>query len=230
MEIKVPGRLLMSKINAIYGTGGFAREVMPILKEQCPNEENIFIVHKKYMQTQNSINGYSLMSYEDFIKISSRDKNITIAISDRAIRAKVSDQVDNDHIKQKNIISKTSIIMDNVSISDGVIICPFVTLTSNIRIGKNFHANIYSYVAHDCIIGDNVTFAPSVKCNGNVIIEDNVYIGTGAIIKQGKPDKPLIIRKNAIISAGSYVTKNVDESTTVFGNPAQKLSKDSLKK
>ena len=229
MEIKVPGRLLMSKINAIYGTVGFAREVMPILKEQCPNEENIFIVHKKYMQTQNSINGYSLMSYEDFIKISSRDKNVTIAISDTAIRAKVSDQVDNDHIKQKNIISKTSITMDNVSISDGVIICPFVTLTSNIKIGKNFHANIYSYVAHDCLIGENVTFAPSVKCNGNVIIEDNVFIGTGAIIKQGKKDNPLVIGANSIISAGSFVTKNVSKSTTVFGNPAKILSKSSLK-
>ena len=229
MEIKVPGRLLMSKINAIYGTGGFAREVMPILKEQCPNEENIFIVHKKYMQTENSINGYPLMSYEDFIKISSRDKNVTIAISDTAIRAKVSDQVDNDHIKQKNIISKTSITMDNVSISDGVIICPFVTLTSNIKIGKNFHANIYSYVAHDCLIGENVTFAPSVKCNGNVIIEDNVFIGTGAIIKQGKKDNPLVIGANSIISAGSFVTKNVSKSTTVFGNPAKILSKSSLK-
>ena len=40
----------------------------------------------------------------------------------------------------------------------------------------------------------------------------------------------LRIGKNAIISAGSYVTKNVDESTTVFGNPAQKLSRDSLRK
>tara|TARA_B100000683_G_C12491236_1_gene554619 strand:- start:864 stop:1553 length:690 start_codon:yes stop_codon:yes gene_type:complete len=229
MEIKVPGRLLMSKINAIYGTGGFAREVMPILKEQCPNEENIFIVHKKYMQNENSINGCPLMSYEDFIKISSRDKNVTIAISDTAIRAKVSDQVDNDHIKQKNIISKTSITMDNVSISDGVIICPFVTLTSNIKIGKNFHANIYSYVAHDCLIGENVTFAPSVKCNGNVIIEDNVFIGTGAIIKQGKKDNPLVIGANSIISAGSFVTKNVSKSTTVFGNPAKILSKSSLK-
>ena len=32
--------------------------------------------------------------------------------------------------------------MDNVEISNGAIICPFVTLTSNIRIGQNFHANL----------------------------------------------------------------------------------------
>ena len=47
----------------------------------------------------------------------------------------------------------------------------------------------YVHIAHDCQVGDFVTFAPAVKCNGNVIIENNVYIGTGAIIKQGKKDK-----------------------------------------
>ena len=80
-----------------------------------------------------------------------------------------------------------------------------------------------------CIIGDNVTFAPSVKCNGNIIIEDNVYIGTGAIIKQGKSNNPIILGANSIISAGSFVTRNVQESTTVYGNPAKILSKSSIK-
>jgi hypothetical protein len=104
-----------------------------------------------------------------------------------------------------------------------------VTLTSNINIGKSFHANLYSYVAHDCNIGDYVTFAPGVKCNGNVTIEDNVYIGSGAIIKQGTANKPIIIGKNSIIGAGSFVTKNVEKNTTVFGNPAKILNKNNIK-
>ena len=61
-------------------------------------------------------------------------------------------------------------------------------------------------------------------CNGNVHIGKNVYIGTGAIIKQGKPNKPLIIGDNAKIEAGSYVTKNVEPNSTVLGYPAKKLS------
>ena len=72
-----------------------------------------------------------------------------------------------------------------MDIGEGSLLCPFTCLTSNIKIGKFFHANIYSYVAHDCIIGDYVTFAPGVKCNGNIHIEDHAYIGTGAVIKQG---------------------------------------------
>lgn len=219
----------MSRINAIYGTGGFAREVIPILNEQYPNDDNIFVVHKEYLTSEKSINGYPVMSYEDFIDISSKEKSITVAISDALIRSRVSTVINQDGIRQSSIISNKSIIMDEVMISNGTIICPFVTITSNIRIGQNFHANIYSYVAHDCIIGDNVTFAPSVKCNGNVIIEDNVYIGTGAIIKQGKSNNPIILGANSIISAGSFVTRNVQESTTVYGNPAKILSKSSIK-
>ena len=220
----------MPKTNALYGCGGFGREVMPILKNLYPNDRNIFVVHKEFMPEQSSINSTEIISFEDFLDIPNHEKTISITIADPIKRSALSKEIDIHKITRKTIISKNSLIMDNIEISDGAIICPFVTLTSNISIGENFHANLYSYVAHDCIVGNNVTFAPSVKCNGNVIIEDNVYIGTGAIIKQGKPDKPLIIGKNAIISAGSYVTKNVDESTTVFGNPAQKLSKDSLKK
>jgi acetyltransferase-like isoleucine patch superfamily enzyme len=50
--------------------------------------------------------------------------------------------------------------MDDVVIGDGAILSPFTCITSNVRIGKSFHANLYSYVTHDCIIGDYVTFAP----------------------------------------------------------------------
>jgi sugar O-acyltransferase (sialic acid O-acetyltransferase NeuD family) len=219
----------MSRINAIYGTGGFAREVIPILNEQYPNDDNIFVIHREHLTSEKCINGYSVMSYEDFIDISSKEKSITVAISDASIRSRISTIINQDGVRQSSIISNKSVIMDEVMISNGTIICPFVTITSNIRIGQNFHANIYSYVAHDCIIGDNVTFAPSVKCNGNVIIEDNVYIGTGAIIKQGKSNNPIILGANSIISAGSFVTRNVQASTTVYGNPAKILSKSSIK-
>ena len=219
----------MSRINAIYGYGGFAREVFPMLNDQYPEHKNIFIVHKKFMPHDKFINNHPLMSFEDFLQCPEKEKYLCIAISDSKKRALLSKEIDALGIKKINVISKNTIIMDEVSISKGAIICPFVTLTSNIKIGENFHANLYSYVAHDCVIGNNVTFAPSVKCNGNVIIEDNVYIGTGAIIKQGKHDKPITIGKSSIISAGSYVTRSVEPSTTVYGNPAKKLSKSSLK-
>jgi sugar O-acyltransferase (sialic acid O-acetyltransferase NeuD family) len=114
--------------------------------------------------------------------------------------------------------------MDDVQLGPGAILSPFVTLTSNIRIGRHFHANLYSYVEHDCVIGDFVTFAPGVKCNGNVVIEDHAYIGTGAVIKQGAPGAPLVIGRGAVVGMGAVVTKNVPAGTTVVGNPARAMN------
>jgi acetyltransferase-like isoleucine patch superfamily enzyme len=118
-----------------------------------------------------------------------------------------------------------AVVMDDVQVGEGAILCPFVTLTSNIRIGRHFHANLYSYVEHDCVIGDFVTFAPAVKCNGNIVIEDHAYIGAGAIIRQGKPGQPLVIGRGGVVGMGAVVTKNVAPGTTVVGNPARPLIK-----
>ena len=119
--------------------------------------------------------------------------------------------------------ANNTVIMDEVIIGEGAILSPFVTITSNIKIGKSFHGNLYSYIAHDCIIGDYVTFAPGVKCNGNVNISNNVYIGTGAIIIPGKKGKPISIGENSKVAAGAVVTKSVPDNVTVYGNPARIL-------
>ena len=115
--------------------------------------------------------------------------------------------------------------MDAVETAAGAALSPFVTIGSNVKIGQCFHANLYSYVEHDCIIGDYVTFAPGVKCNGNIHIQDHAYIGAGAIIKQGTPDQPLIIGTGAIVGMGAVVTKSVPAGVTVVGNPARILQR-----
>ena len=71
------------------------------------------------------------------------------------------------------------------------------------------------------MIGDFVTFAPGVKCNGYVVIEDHVYIGAGAVIKQGQSGAPLVICRGAVVGMGAVVTKSVPAETTVVGNPAR---------
>ena len=74
-------------------------------------------------------------------------------------------------------------------------------------------------------MGDFVTFAPGVHCNGNVVVEDHAYIGAGAILKPGRPDEPLVIGRGAVVGMGAVVTKSVAPGTTVVGNPARPLQK-----
>ncbi len=215
---------LSNKIYGIYGASGFGREVMPLLKAQLPENSSVFFIDDS-ITARKKINGIETMCYDEFIHIEAKYRYISIAIADSRIREKLSHKLRENHIIPLSISANNIVAMDEIEIGEGSILSPFVTLTSNIKIGKYFHANIYSYIAHDCVIGDYVTFAPSVKCNGNVHISDHAYIGTGAIIKQGSSEKPLIIGEGAIVGMGAVVTKDVAPNTIVVGNPAKFLKK-----
>lgn len=205
-------------IYGIYGKSGFGREVIPLLRTQLPQKQIIFVDDGSEIK---HANGYEVWTFDKFKADPTALKFISIAVADSEIRQKLSEKCAANAIQFHSIKAASHISMDNVSIGKGAIFCGFTMVTSNVIIGKHFHCNIYSYVAHDCVIGDYVTFAPGVKCNGNVHIDDHAYIGTGAIIKQGSADKPLRIGKGAIVGMGAVVTKDVADGVTVVGNPAR---------
>lgn len=214
-------------VYAVYGASGYGREVMPLVREAygcSETSENTFVFIDDDPDLT-VVNGHKVFSYVSFLKLEAKTKNVVVAIANDKIREKLSNQCTKDNITIVDVKASNVVKMDDVSIDTGYILSPFVTLTSNIKIGKSFHANIYSYVAHDCVIGDYVTFAPGVKCNGNVHVLDHAYIGTGAILKQGRPDKPLVIGSGAVIGMGAVVTQDVPSGLTVVGNPAKPLVK-----
>ncbi|EJF68658.1 acetyltransferase [Pseudomonas sp. P7758] len=213
---------------AIVGAGGFGREVLPLVREKLGvlSEEKFQIVFVDDGSQAAEINGVAVMTTAEFNALSSGEKFFNIAIGNSRIRERIAAEMISSGALPFTIHSiNNSVSLDCNVIGEGAILCPFTTITSNTKIGKYFHANLYSYVAHDCTIGDFVTFAPSVKCNGNVTIEDHAYIGTGAIIKQGTPEKPIVIGEGAVVGMGAVVTKSVAPGTVVVGNPAKPLRK-----
>ncbi len=219
----------MSKVFAVYGASGCGRSLMPVAVDQLQRldgQENSQIVFiDDALDEDANVNGYTAMNYAKFKSINSDDKFVLIAIANNSIREKIADKLVQDGISLWTVKGTTTLIMDEVSIAAGAALSPFVTIAANVTIGKCFHANLYSYVEHDCVIGDYVTFAPRVSCNGNIHIHDHAYIGTGAVIKQGTPNKPLVIGRGAIVGMGAVVTKDVPAGAVVIGNPARPLNK-----
>ncbi len=207
----------MSQKYAIYGCGGFGREVLPLLKEK--NASVVFVSDSEQDATT-IINGTTVISFEALVNHYDH-YNVIVAIGDAQIRRQIVMKCKHAGLTMGSIYASSSRQLDECSVGTGAILCDFTMLTANVSIGEQFHANIYSYVAHDCKIGNFVTLAPRVCINGNTIIEDDVYIGTGAVLKQGTKDKPLIIGRGSLIGMGAVVTKNVAPGTIMVGNPAR---------
>ncbi len=111
----------------------------------------------------------------------------------------------------------------------------------NISIGDNVFMNMNCCILDvvPVVIGDNVMFGPNVQIytathpiNPNkrieglesgkiIIIEDNVWIGGGAIVCPG-----VKIGKGSVIAAGAVVVKDVPENVFVGGNPAKIIKKE----
>lgn len=218
---------MSQSIYAIYGASGCGRSLMPVARQQLQrlnSTAEIYFIDDS-LQEEKNINGHKAINYQAFKNLNADDKYVLIAIANSQIREKIANQLLMDAIHLWTVQADNTVMMDNIKIGEGAALSPFVSITSNIKIGKCFHANLYSYVEHDCVIGDYVTFAPGVKCNGNIHIEDHAYIGSGAVIKQGTPDKPLVIGKGAVIGMGAVVTKSVPAGVTVVGNPARILER-----
>ncbi|MCJ9430777.1 acetyltransferase [Kordiimonas marina] len=215
----------------LYGAGGFGREVMPIaldcgaqLKADNPGAD----VKVCFIETEpqrSEVNGLPVLSEADFLASPQDRKLFNIAFADSKAREVIAERCIAGGAEGYTLTAANATVYGHNEIGEGAILCAYSHVTSNAKIGRFFHANIYSYVAHDCRIGDFVTFAPSVHCNGNVHIHDHAYIGTGAIIKQGSGEKPLIIGEGAIVGMGAVVTKDVPPHTTVIGNPARPFVK-----
>lgn len=209
----------------VYGAAGCGRGVMPLVRTEYASSGTrlVFIDDNP---TSADVNGHPVITWRAFLARPEPEKRACLAIANSRVRAQLALRCGEAGIGLLSARADNVVVMDDVSIGEGAVLSPFVTLTSNIHIGRCFHANLYSYVEHDCVIGDFVTFAPGVKCNGNVVIEDHAYIGSGAVLRQGVPGKPLVIGRGAVVGMGAVVTKDVAPGATVVGNPARLLVKD----
>ncbi len=205
---------MTSEILGIYGTGGCGRGIMPLARQQYPDHRLVFVDDTP---TMDYCNAAAVMTFGDFA--ANPKTRIALAVAQPAVRRQLAEKCARAGVSFLDVAAQDLIVMDNSRWGPGALLSPRVTITSNVRIGAHFHGNLHSYVEHDCVIGDFVTFGPGVRCNGAVTIGSGAYIGSGAMIRQG-----ITIGANAVVGMGAVVVKDVAAGVTVAGNPARPLA------
>jgi sugar O-acyltransferase (sialic acid O-acetyltransferase NeuD family) len=209
----------------LFGTGGFGRPVMPMLQdligERHSGRADVVFIDDRPPAPE--VNGVPVVTSDAFLAAPHATKYFNVALTDPKTRMGLCGRFLDAGLEPVSIISRNAVVTGPVDIGEGAIICGFVSITTNVRIGRFFHANIYSYVEHDCVIGDFVTFAPRVNCNGNITIKDLAYVGAAAAIRQGSPSAPLVIGRGAVIGMGAVVLNAVADDEVVAGNPARPI-------
>lgn len=129
------------------------------------------------------------------------------------------------------------------NIGENTNIWQFCVILKNAQIGANCNICSHVFIENDVKIGNNVTIKNGVQIWDGIEIEDNVFIGPNVTFcndrypKSGNKNfklEKIIIKKgasiganstilpgvtigeNAMIAAGSIVTKNIEKNTTLI--------------
>lgn len=138
--------------------------------------------------------------------------------------------------------------VQSTQIGAGTRIWQFVIVLPGAKLGADCNICSHCLIENDVIVGDRVTVKSGVQLWDGIRIEDEVFIGpnvtfsndrfprskqypeaflqtvvkTGASIGANATLLPgITIGRNAMIGAGSVVTKDVPDHALVVGNPAR---------
>ncbi|MDK9773404.1 acyltransferase [Vibrio sp. B181a] len=133
-------------------------------------------------------------------------------------------------------------------IGQGTTIWQFSVVLSGAQIGENCNLCAHTFVENNVVLGDRVTVKSGVYLWDGIVLEDDVFIGPcvaftndkfprskqypesfskihiqkGASIGANATILPgITIGENAMVGAGSVVTKDVPAMAVVVGNPAK---------
>lgn len=148
-------------------------------------------------------------------EIYSKEKgDLFVAIGNAIIRKKIMDKMGTC----VTLVHPNAVIAEDVEIGEGTVIMAGAVINPGTKIGRGCIINTCSSVDHDCTIHDFVHVSVGSHICGTVNIENETWVGAGAVIKNN-----LYICSECMIGAGAVVIHSIMNKCTVVGCPARPI-------
>ena len=209
----------------IVGARGFGREIYNLAK-QCCGYKTEFLIKGFLDDKFDALRGLAnyppiINSVEEYI-IEENDIFV-VALGDVNFKKKYIDKIKQKNGKFHSLIHPTAIINSNTIIGEGVLIGQFTIISCDCFVGNYVTMHSFCNLGHDIKIGDFSSLGPYTFLGGFAQIENLVTIHPRVSVMPHK-----VVRKSAVVGAGSVVMRNVPENVTVHGNPAKIIFSDNL--
>lgn len=204
----------MNKV-VFIGAGGYAESVYDSLEKEKYNLIGFIDDYKKGFHIGKPILGSEIEEIENF-----RSYLYFISIGDVKARFRWFEKLSELGLETINVIDKTAIISNQVEIGEGNFIGKMAVINVGTTLGNNNMINSMALVEHHCTIKNHTRIATSTVLNGDVVVEDGVYIGSNSCcVGQQK------LGSFSVVGAGAVVIGDVDPYTTVVGVPGRILER-----
>lgn len=207
----------MKKI-VIIGTGAVAAELTSYIEDNnkyadssshvdllgyIDYEYNIEKFWKKYQLKKPVIGDIDNYIFEN-------DIEILIGVSDIKFRNEIISILIPKQVTFFQFIHHSVILPETYKLGKGNVIYPFCIVGPNTTIGDFNMITSYSFISHDCVIG-NGNFFSTTGIAGRVSIGDNNFFGIRSTVIPN-----VVIGNQNIIQAGMMVDKSIKDEATVF--------------
>ena len=159
---------------AIFGAGGFGREVLALIKDinLITPIWNIVGFFDDGYEEGKVFNGFPNLGGIEQLNQWKTPLSVAVAIGSPAIRRKIVEKIANPLVDYPSMIHPSAWIGDQeyVEIGKGCILCAGVMITTNVRIRDFVILNLQCTVGHDAVIEDYAALMPSVNVSGEVTI------------------------------------------------------------
>lgn len=215
----------MKKHLIIIGARGFGREMFDFAHHVRAFREGAFDFKGFLDDKADALDGYpcSFGEYPPILDsveayVPEKDDVFFCALGDAKWRRIYADKILAKGGRFISLISDEAHIAPGARLGQGVQICSWTSVSTNVSIGDFSVVHPYSSFGHDATVGANCTIESYVFMGGYSTIGDGTTMHVRSSILPHKR-----IGKNVVVGVGSAVMRNFGDGVHLFGNPAKKI-------